>query len=267
MAKTNVINKEYEELQKKIISLSGKWYEGLSNHTLVQESAKELSITPVIPQLNLNIDLDVYHSFIKELIDLLKEQQPALEAELGKLSEVLDTAVLKKWADAAIEINTFYFSSFAEKHGVAEWLPQFVAETAIRPFMKKAQAELKESLKELDHNHGCPACGEPARFAIVGKSGKKEITCPRCHYAWEQKKISCAHCGSEDHENQVILKVEGEESAQVHACKSCNGYTKVVDTKRLIDTAAPELLDLRTIHLDFIAQEKGFGIDKGTEVN
>ena len=49
-----------------------------------------------------------------------------------------------------------------------------------------------------DHKGACPVCGEPSRLAVINKSGKKEMTCPRCHFAWEEKKISCAHCGTEE---------------------------------------------------------------------
>jgi len=56
------------------------------------------------------------------------------------------------------------------------------------------------------------------------------------------------------------IKVEGDESAEIHACHTCKGYTKVIDGRKMFKKESPTLLDVKSIHLDYIAQEKGFGI-------
>ena len=57
-----------------------------------------------------------------------------------------------------------------------------------------------------------------------------------------------------------VLKIEEDEGAEIYACKSCNGYTKVIDTRKLLKVAPPELLDLKSIHLDYVAQDKGYAM-------
>ena len=266
MAKTNVLDENYEQLQKKIQSLNEKWRSEVSEVTL--KGMENLAASsPIIPQLELSINIDQYQTFIEELLQLIGQNNTEITAAAEKIKEIATSDILQKWFTEAIAVNHFYFKNFAEENNLPEWLPIFAAEHAARPYLQAATAELEPRLKEMNHNHGCHSCGEPARFAVINKKGKKELTCPRCLHVWEEKKISCAHCGSED--KVVILKVEGDESAEIHACHKCKGYTKVVDTRKMFKKESPTLLDVKSIHLDYIAQEKGFGIsdDEGHETH
>lgn len=257
----NAINKEYEHLMKQIQLLTEKWRKQLDSETLTTENTL-LSINqfPVIPQVELSVNSDQYRSFIIELLSLLKELQPTISMELDKVEATLSDEILQQWFKEAIAVNNFYFEQFAQKKQLAEWLPFFVAEHAVRPYLQKAAVEMTDVLKKAKGHTGCPACGEPARLAVINKNAKKEITCPRCHYAWEQKKISCAHCGTDEPGKIEILKIEQYERAEIYVCQECKGYTKVVDARKLMKVEAPEILDLKSIHLDYVAQENGFGI-------
>lgn len=81
------------------------------------------------------------------------------------------------------------------------------------------------------------------------------------------EKINCAHCGSEEPGKLEILKVEKDDSAEIHVCHDCNGYTKVIDVRKMIKKDSIALLDIKSIHLDFIAQENGYGMPDDTKVN
>lgn len=265
MGKTNVLEKNYEKLQNDIQALNDKWSGQVSDIKISGMDKPRENNSPLIPQLELTIDVKQYQSFVEELLQLISKDNDGITAAANKIKTLLSTEVLQKWFQEAIVVNQFYFKNFADEHGLPEWLPIFAAEHAVRPYLQKATAELAESLKKVDHHHGCPSCGEPARLALVGKNGKKELTCPRCLHTWEEKKISCAHCGKEG--ELVIFKIEGEESAEVHACNSCKGYTKVIDVRKMFKKQSPTLLDVKSIHLDYIAQEKGYGATEGSEAH
>ncbi|RSK57559.1 formate dehydrogenase accessory protein FdhE [Bacillus canaveralius] len=267
MGKTNVLTADYEQLQTDIITLHEQWLERISENQLIEEPHPAKYEYPVIPGLALSINYQQYKQFIIELLDLLNSKQPqTMEAAKG-LPALLTDAMAESWFHQAISMNSFYFEKFSSEYNIPQWLPFFAAEHAVRPYLQKAAAELREQLKLADHSHGCPACGEPARLAVIGKKGKKELTCPRCCYSWEEKKISCAQCGNDDHDQMLILKIEDDESMQIHVCKACNGYTKVVDTKRLLKKEHPAILDLKSIHLDYIAQERGYGVPGSIETH
>lgn len=253
-------NQQYEKLQEQIQQLSQKWADTVMDDELITTVQSTVNSIPLIPQLNISVNIEQYHSFIKELLSFLAHEQPALSNDCEMLEQSLTAENIQEWFQSTVKINSYYFEEYAQKLAISEWLPFFVAEHAARPFLQKLALKHKEELDQADHHHGCPACGEPARFAVVSKKGKKELTCPRCDYAWQEKKISCAHCGTEDHNQLEILKLEGQESAQIHVCHSCKGYTKVIDVRKMIKKESPQILDIKTIHLDIIAQENGYGI-------
>jgi len=265
MAKNSVLDESYEQLQKDIQTLHTKWCEQVAKVEISGLGDGIEKKSPLIPQLNLTIDISQYHLFIEQLLDLISLDKVEISITAKRLKELLTTEVLEKWFDETISVNQFYFAKFSEDHELPEWLPFFVAEYAARPYLQKATEELAEHLKGIKNIHACPCCGEPARFALVGKQGGKVMNCPRCLHTWDEKKISCAHCGAEG--DLVILKVEGEETAEVHACNKCKGYTKVIDTRKLFKQESPTLLDVKNIHLDYIAQEKGYGIPEESEAH
>jgi len=258
--KNEMISPAYMELQKKITALYEQWMRVLSQQTIVKKEKIDRKQYPLLLQADLQFDHKEYYSFLTDLFTVIQENKPELQADLEKVAGLLDGETLTKWFHEALMVNTYYFNDWAEKNTVPEWLPLFAAEHAVRPYLHKAAEELAEELPKQGHSGGCPCCGEPARLSLINKSGKKELLCPRCHYSWEQKKIACAHCGSDAQGELVILKLEEDERAQIYACKSCKGYTKVIDTRKWLEVPAPEILDLNTIHCDYIAQENGYGL-------
>ena len=265
MAKNNVLDQNYENLQKAIQALHDKWTEQITDVTISGLDKVSKGKSPLIPQLELTIDLQKNKGFIEELLKLISQDKEDLAAAANKINNLLTTDVLQKWFNETITVNQFYFKSFAEENELPEWLPVFVAEHAARPYLQKATVQLSEQVKDVRDNHACPSCGEPARLALVGKNGGKEMTCPRCLHKWDVKKISCAHCRTEG--DLVILKIEGEETVEIHACNKCKGYTKVIDVRKLFKKESPTLLDVKNIHLDYIAQEKGYGLQEETEAH
>lgn len=257
--KINVINPEYWKFQEDISALYKNWFETLSEQEVVKKPVADTKNYPLLTEQELDINVIVYLNFIKELSKVVEEHRPELAQDLEKINSILNDEILNKWFTEAIAINNYYFADFAIKHKISDWLPFFMAEQAAHPYLQKAAQELSEYIPKQGYKGGCPVCGEPPRLAVINKNGKKEIICPRCHFTWEEKKISCAHCGTEKHGQVVILRVEVDESAEIFVCKSCKDYTKVIDTRKLLKVASPELLDLKSIHLDYVAQENGYG--------
>ncbi|KAA9014480.1 formate dehydrogenase accessory protein FdhE [Niallia endozanthoxylica] len=257
--KTEIISPEYMKLQEEITALYEKWVRALSHQTIVKKENIDGKL-PILPQADLQFNEMDYQSFLQDLFLVVKENKPEIGEDLAKMEANLDNETLSKWFHEALIVNMYYFSDWAEKNHVPDWLPIFAAEHAVRPYLHKAGLELKDELPKQGHTGSCPCCGEPARLALINKAGKKELLCPRCHSTWEQKKISCAHCGSDTQGDVIVLKLEDDERAEIYACKSCKGYTKVIDTRKLFEVPAPEILDLKTIHCDYIAQENGYGL-------
>lgn len=257
MSEDNAVSNDYLKLQQELVDIQNKWMDKLTVELAEKEYNNQ---APILSEVEFQGDLTEYREFLFELIDYLQNKKPNLEAQLNILREQLNSDIHKKWLQETIRMNDFYFGTFAEENQVEEWLVIFLAEGCARVYMRSAVKQLENQLTHSKVKSCCPACGEPPRLAIVGKKGGKELLCPRCHHTWDEKKISCAYCETDDHDQIVILKPEGQEREEIHACKSCNGYTKVIDTRAMFKKDYPEIIDLKTIHLDYIAQEEGYGL-------
>jgi FdhE protein len=259
---TEAITKEYLELHEGIIKLQKEWTESLKEEECIESNQQLNNEAPLIPQLSFSGNLEPYKSHIFQLTNYLKTVQPELTTSIEKLEADWAEDLHKKWFEEAVVVNEFYFVEFAKEHSLPEWLPFFIAENALRPYLRMAAKAFQPQLEKSKAKSCCPACGEPPRLAVVGKKGKKEMVCPRCHYSWNEKKVSCAHCGTDQHEQFIILKPENQEMEQIHACQSCKGYIKVIDIRKTFKKQEPEILDLKSIYLDYIAQEEGFGLSE-----
>ncbi|UTW68797.1 formate dehydrogenase accessory protein FdhE [Anaerobacillus sp. HL2] len=65
-----------------------------------------------------------------------------------------------------------------------------------------------------------------------------------------------------------LLNVENDTSAKIEVCEKCNSYIKLIDTRKLFKKQTAFILDVTSLHLDFIAQEStGIVMTKKLKVN
>jgi FdhE protein len=258
--KSSVVSKEYLALQKEIIKLQEQWQESIgteSIHPNFDKAAQGAGI-PIAMLAAIDFNITQLIDWVNETGDLLVRHNPHLEADVFKLKKVVDEETIKRWIDEAFAINHIYFAEFAGEHQLQEWLPQFIAETVLRPYLHLLAKTVQPQITKAVPGCGCPVCGEPVRLGQIEGKGQKVLHCPRCHAHWLDKKLTCAHCGNDDHSLIKYLTVEGDASSQIHVCEKCKGYTKIIDTRQHLEKPIPQLLDITTIHLDYIAQEKGY---------
>jgi FdhE protein len=260
LMKTPVIEKEYLNLHKKIVDLQEKWKNSLPEASVqpkIDRTALEAGV-PVVALTNFHFDISLFLQWIEEVIALLIDSNQELTGKLAKLPSYLNEEVAKRWMDEALACNQTYFLNFAEENGLEEWIPQFLAETSVRPYLLRTAEIVQEHVKNKKPGKGCPVCGEPARLAVLEEDGKKVLQCPRCLARSNAKRLECSHCGNEDHEKISFITIEGDAVSQIQVCDECNGYIKVIDTRQYITKPQAALLDLNTLHLDFVAQENGY---------
>ena len=260
--KSSVISKDYLALQTDISNKQTEGTNKLEASTVIEKQPLKEKQVPVIGQLDVKIDVVQYKEWLIELGDLLVERDNSLRSDIAKLKEVLVGDIVKRWAEEVLAFNQLYFASFAEEENVRKWLPYFLAEHGVRPFLRVVSEVFKDELPTLETKGSCPCCGEPIRLAVLEGKGKKMIVCPRCEAKWQQKRLQCSFCGNEDHTKLSYYTVEGDKSSQIEVCNECNSYIKIIDKRKLLKKQTAFLLDINSIHLDIIAQEKGFGVPK-----
>ena len=260
--KSSVVSKEYLNLQKSIFKLQEQWKNAINPDSIQPKIDQELIKTgvPIAVTTEFDFDFALLIQWIDELKHVLIKGNPSIEDQFSILHDIVDEHMVMRWLDEAFSINHLYFNEFADEHKLQAWLPQFLAETVLRPYLQAVAEKVQPQIKQAVPGCGCPVCGEPVRLGQIEGQGQKVLHCPRCLAYWLDKKISCSHCGNTDHETIQFLTIEGDASSQIHVCEKCKGYTKVIDTRQHISKPSTPLLDLNSIHLDYIAQEKGYKV-------
>ena len=256
----SVVSKEYQDLQKEIVLLQDKWKQQINPETIrpnLDKAAMEAGV-PAAALTAIDFEISLFLQWIEEVNATLLKHNPELETKLTGISSLLTEETAIRWIEEAYSFNHVYFVKFADENGLEEWIPQFLAETALRPYLRLTAEKVQPEITHAIPGAGCPVCGEPVRLATLNEDGRKVIHCPRCLAHWNAKRLECSHCGNEDHKTIKFITIEGDAVSQIQVCEECNGYTKIIDTKQYIEEPSAALLDLNSIHLDFVAQENGY---------
>lgn len=257
----NAVSEEYLTLQKNIMEAQKQIKKKLEQELEFAIDKEELEKNiPVVPQLNSTpVPVKLYEDAVRKITEVLNESNEELSNDNKVLIESLTLEDLDEWINGAIKFDTEYFYKYSKDKEVSEWLPHFIAEQALRPFMQVIADACAPFIDEMEVMGSCPCCGEPSRIGKLKKDGQKILHCPRCESEWKQKRLQCVHCGNDKHENLFYINVEEEENTSIEVCKSCRNYLKLVKIDRQSRGKQAALLDLETIHLDFIAQDEGYG--------
>jgi FdhE protein len=256
----SVVSKEYQNLQKDIIRLQEQW-KGMINPETIKPNLDKAAMAagvPVAALTAIDFEISLFLQWIEDIKTLLINNNPELEDKFAGVENLLNEETAARWIEEAFSLNQVYFESFAEEHGLESWIPQFLAETALRPYLQLTAEMVQPELDRGVSGAGCPVCGEPARLAVLEDEGKKILHCPRCLAHWRAKRLECSHCGNDDYSKIKFLTIEGDAASQIQVCEECEGYIKIVDTRQYIEKPSAALLDLNSIHLDFVAQENGY---------
>jgi FdhE protein len=256
----SVVSKEYQDLQKEIVLLQDKWKQQIDPESIepsFDKDAMEAGV-PAAASAVIDFESSLFLQCIEELIATLINYDLELESKLAGISSLLTEETAIRWIEEAFSYNHLYFTQFAEENGLEEWIPHFLAETVFRSYLQKGAEIIQPEITHAIPGAGCPVCGEPVRLAALEEDGKKVVHCPRCLVHWNAKRLECAHCGNEDHKTIKFLTIEGDSVSQIQVCEECKGYIKIIDTRQYIEKPSAALLDLKSIHLDFVAQDNGY---------
>ncbi len=139
-----------------------------------------------------------------------------------------------------------------------------LAQNALKPALRAWRKQLTPLASGVPWNKGaCFVCGGGATLAELQENDQvKHLRCGSCGADWQVRRLQCAYCGNEDHTMQGYLYSEGQrDKMRVEVCDKCKGYLKVIAA---FTPTPPEMLpveDLATLHLDFIAQGRGYARD------
>lgn len=135
-----------------------------------------------------------------------------------------------------------------------------LAQNALKPALHDCRREIAPRTAGLHWDKGyCFVCGSAATLAELQDNDQvKHLRCGQCGSDWQVNRLQCLQCGNMDHTTQQTLSVDGDDSRRVEVCDSCHGYLKVIASFSPTPTEMLAVEDLATLHLDFIAQKRGY---------
>ena len=144
--------------------------------------------------------------------------------------------------------------------GLDPSLVTVLAQNALKPVLHALRKQLEPLARGISWDRGeCYVCGAVATLAELQENDQvKHLRCGSCGADWRFRRLKCMYCGNEDHNTLRSLFAEQRKRMQVEACDLCHGYLKIISS---FFPTPPEQLaieDLATLHLDYIAQEKGY---------
>jgi FdhE protein len=194
---------------------------------------------------------------------------PSLVEGFGKISgqlKLLQNAVKVDafspdlFMDAALGGREKEAMEIAGNAGIQPEILLFALTRIARPVVEKRAEILHPLVRDLPWSRGyCPICGSlPAMSLLRGKEGHRWLRCGFCSTTWKFYRTTCPFCDSQDPADGEIFFVEDRQNERIEACHKCKRYLIGMDMRNLVDEPLPEVAEIGLMHLDAIAQEKGF---------
>ena len=208
------------------------------------------------------IDAPLWAASAERLMPVMKKSFPKIGPELeiieGELlkNRLNPRAILEASLTGREDANARVASRIAiNPHSLAFALGQIA-----KPLIEKLCDHLSPLIENLSWSKGyCPICGTMPELAFLrGEGGQRWLRCASCAYEWRFKRLLCPFCESDSQRDFEIYFVEGREFESVDVCHKCNRYVSTIDLRNRPRPIAREVAALALMHLDVIAQEKGF---------
>jgi FdhE protein len=153
-----------------------------------------------------------------------------------------------------------YIMDFAEGSGFnAETVFHFLHQLLI-PFFQAAAEGYADTIEKAAWQQGnCPYCGSQPRYARFHLSdGRRLLYCPLCHSQWRFPRLCCPFCGNDDQQKLKHAHIGNDEAHRIDVCEVCRRYLKTTDERQLGHEVIPQVEDVATMALDYLAEREGY---------
>lgn len=146
----------------------------------------------------------------------------------------------------------------------------FLTRELLAAVLRQAAATLSPLVDDAVWQRGrCPVCGaapdlgllmeqrENTEF-LVSKAGHLHLHCSLCGHLWRFPRGRCPACGETGHERRDLFLAQGRERERIHACSACGRYLLVINRVDSTVPLDPDIAPITLLHLDIVAQQKGY---------
>jgi len=114
------------------------------------------------------------------------------------------------------------------------------------------------SLRDVFWESGrCPVCKSFPSLSFIKQDEGRTLYCSYCESRGKWHRIGCPHCQSRDAGKLEIITTEEEKGLRIDLCNGCRSYMKTINDT-LLNDYTPELLDIISLPLDILAQDRAY---------
>lgn len=224
---------------------------------------KEAALTdgcPFLTEKTVASFVDSSEDGVKETLRCLQKAFPSIRSEIGLLMKAIEAGMIDI-KGCICELLVDRQDSIVKASGQLGVNPvalNFLLLQALKPFVEKRAEELEPMIRELPWHQGyCPVCGAfPELSFLQGEEGQRWLRCSLCAFDWRFDRMGCPYCG-EKNSNKEFIYIEDSRSKWVELCSDCRRYIVGIDLRDQ-PGACRDVAAIGMVHLDMIAQQKGF---------
>lgn len=201
----------------------------------------------------------------------LKKGLPELGSDLNAVLATLESAeASKKLALAIWDSEPDILNALCKETSMPLKAALLTGSSAMEVFLALIHKQAAPLIKDLRWIKGyCPICGSFPDMALFRKSGiddpylkshggQRWLHCSSCGHEWRFKRGACAFCETEKHEELRYLQSEERPNERIDVCDKCKRYLINIDSREFIKEPDLRIAAKAYIHLDIIAQKKGY---------
>jgi len=227
---------------------------------------------PLLADVDLKKMLPDMKAGNKKMLTALGTAFPPLKEHAARLLARADedSEAPAVWLETLVRNEEEAVSKMAEDMGLEPETLRFVLEQALKPYLQWLAYSLARHVGETVWDKGyCPICGaypdssylkkgDAEQEFLMAHGGQRWLHCAVCGHEWRLRRIHCPYCGNEDAESMEYLAATETPQERLYVCHQCNKYITCLDISELIDKPSGDLIPFELLHLDIIAQQKGF---------
>jgi len=228
----------------------------------IKKSLRDIHIKegfPLIDKQDFFIDINSSIDLFDSLCNISRNANEKLRINVQYIEDAISINAL----NLREIMRNFYDDLFIEKIA-GEFdidLPvfKFLIYESIKPsLILNVERISKENEIKNWHKGYCPVCGSMPDISKLDKDGRRFLRCSFCNFIWQSERLKCPFCENTDNKKLHYFYAEDHEAYRVDLCDNCNQYIKTVDSRKINYDPFLPVDDIVTIHLDILAQEKGY---------
>lgn len=216
----------------------------------------------VIQQISLFSPEDPLNEIALSLISAVKEGMPKLEAEMDRLSDLIQKGKLSlaDYFEAPPGDGNKAKDNLENNLKAAPSNASFLLSLIARVLLEHRAKEVAEELGEFAWEKGyCPICGEfPSIALIEEEGGKRFLHCSSCGQDWRFTRVVCPYCEKEAQQEMDYFYIENKTQESAFICDKCKKYLVTLYRAGRLHARDMDISAISLVHLDMIMQDKGY---------